>query len=978
MTTGSVLAQFTITLSQAVSEQVAVEWHTADGTALAGVDYAANKGTVIFSPSETAKTVDILVYGRAVGSEDRSFFVEMLPPVNAILGASIGECIIHVDTTGSTPVTQIIVPTGPQGPEGKSAYQTWLDLGNTGTEQDFIDSLSPSPEEIAEDVAPLIDVGDTVLTAEGTEGLSKPDETTVKAVARRVAYVGAAKIATVVLADGDNLIGQSDLTGDTVDMSSVGLYPRIMRGSIVISPQWSVEADGRLLIKGATAGDVLYVCQYDGVSTQAVLNQSKPIATASREALRRSYAELGYDLIGDFSDTGLVVDAVTDVVLWEPTGVAYAYSGILPHTIFDAESPIGNPLWVLRSDELINGTYAKDFRTIADMKAGLLAGGQLAYYGNIIGQRVEWRGYFTESDGGSNWGIVKSGAHVEDGGSIFSITPTLYVAANLKGRTLNVKKFGAKTDGSDSFTYIQAAINYAKVNKIGTLKFSSGTYIVADTPVVDFSGFGQGLNLIGDGVNETVIRQIGAGKDCLKYSATTLVEDSTIKNLTLSCSSVSGDVLNIGFGLVRCTISPRLIQENPARSVIVGNFTGGKIGVFDTVFEKAVWKLAPNSTAYGVDITCDGTIFNENKFKNLVCYNATAKQFISVKTVGAGAVWLVNNTFSDINFEVCKGGGIEYQSAKAWTFRNLSFWDAQGAYTGKLIYAKDGTSLKSVACLFENITRNGDSLAAGAYDIYIDLQNGVGNTYINCTTSSDVGPKYDLNNAPCQIIGLMYGVINGVNASVSSLDSTTTNNLFIGDNLKVYSPATAVVRTQVLKNSGTHQLSIKDNLGSEIIVATDEDGIYSYVDNKLSLGKGANRYTVVHAATGAINTSDAREKTTPKPIDASALSAWSKVEYYQFKFNDAVETKGDGARWHFGVVAQRVKEAFESEGLDAFAYGVLCYDEWPNELDEHENVVRVAGNRYGIRYDEALALEAALLRINYQRLLSRIEALESK
>ena len=27
------------------------------------------------------------------------------------------------------------------GAEGKSAYQTWLDLGNTGTEQDFIDSL---------------------------------------------------------------------------------------------------------------------------------------------------------------------------------------------------------------------------------------------------------------------------------------------------------------------------------------------------------------------------------------------------------------------------------------------------------------------------------------------------------------------------------------------------------------------------------------------------------------------------------------------------------------------------------------------------------------------------------------------------------------------------------------------------------------------------------------------------------------------
>lgn len=31
--------------------------------------------------------------------------------------------------------------TGPQGPEGKSAYQIWLDEGNIGSEQDFLDSL---------------------------------------------------------------------------------------------------------------------------------------------------------------------------------------------------------------------------------------------------------------------------------------------------------------------------------------------------------------------------------------------------------------------------------------------------------------------------------------------------------------------------------------------------------------------------------------------------------------------------------------------------------------------------------------------------------------------------------------------------------------------------------------------------------------------------------------------------------------------
>lgn len=251
MNTGSAIAQFTVTLSLAVSEQVQVEWFTSDGTAKAGVDYATNKGVVVFAPGETSKTVDILVYGRAVGTEDRSFFVEMLPPTNAILGASIGECIIHVDTSGSTPVTQIIVPTGPKGEKG--------DPGQDG--------VSPDPAEIAQEVAPLIDVGDTTLTAEGTETLGHPDATTVKFVARRVAYAAAAKIATTILADGDNLLTQADLTGDTLNFTASGLIPRVLHAGAFSEPLWSIDADGKLLIKSAAAGDELYVTQYDFTSS---------------------------------------------------------------------------------------------------------------------------------------------------------------------------------------------------------------------------------------------------------------------------------------------------------------------------------------------------------------------------------------------------------------------------------------------------------------------------------------------------------------------------------------------------------------------------------------------------------------------------------------------------------------------------------------------------------------------------------------
>lgn len=167
-------------------------------------------------------------------------------------------------------------------------------------------------------------------------------------------------------------------------------------------------------------------------------------------------------------------------------------------------------------------------------------------------------------------------------------------------------------------------------------------------------------------------------------------------------------------------------------------------------------------------------------------------------------------------------------------------------------------------------------------------------------------------------------------------------------------------------------------------------------DNIRPLGVASNRWSVVYAGTGSINTSDEREKQQIAPIDAAILRAWAKVNYAQFKFNDAVEAKADGARWHFGLIAQQVKAAFESEGLNAFEYGILCYDEWDDAyeaiyaerevpvLDEAGNatfdhqgrpifqteqydtgetkLVRSAGNRYGIRYEEALALECAFLR----------------
>lgn len=181
-------------------------------------------------------------------------------------------------------------------------------------------------------------------------------------------------------------------------------------------------------------------------------------------------------------------------------------------------------------------------------------------------------------------------------------------------------------------------------------------------------------------------------------------------------------------------------------------------------------------------------------------------------------------------------------------------------------------------------------------------------------------------------------------------------------------------------NNGTENLFTVSALGS----AQTKAAVACMTDNTSACGLPAQRWTNVYAASGSINTSDEETKTDIEPIPEAVFKAWEKVEFMQYRFKDAIQLKGDdAARLHFGVIAQRVKEAFESEGLDPFSYGLLCYDEWDDifepvmgirevevegetmyeEYDTGETrLVIAAGSRYGIRYEEALVLECAFLR----------------
>jgi hypothetical protein len=140
-------------------------------------------------------------------------------------------------------------------------------------------------------------------------------------------------------------------------------------------------------------------------------------------------------------------------------------------------------------------------------------------------------------------------------------------------------------------------------------------------------------------------------------------------------------------------------------------------------------------------------------------------------------------------------------------------------------------------------------------------------------------------------------------------------------------------------------------------------------DDAFPLGIASNRWSVVYAATGTINTSDARQKQDIELLSEAEkrVAVAIKGLIKKFRFKSAVESKGEKARIHVGVMAQEVKAAFETEGLDGFKYAILCYDEWEDQDDivngdgEIIGVGAKAGNRYGIRYEELLAFIIAAM-----------------
>lgn len=217
-------------------------------------------------------------------------------------------------------------------------------------------------------------------------------------------------------------------------------------------------------------------------------------------------------------------------------------------------------------------------------------------------------------------------------------------------------------------------------------------------------------------------------------------------------------------------------------------------------------------------------------------------------------------------------------------------------------------------------------------------------TFTYGMTVNTVGATYPLN------------ISNGTNGGMSYdllLSKVTTGSNGDGIGLAaLLNPGAGAVQAGAIRwqqvTTGKYSWVISSYNGSAVdmlVGNANSNAVYPATDNALSCGASSNRWSVVYAVTGTINTSDAATKTEIEPLSDKEKQVAIRLKglVRRFKFKDAVAKKGNGARLHVGLLAQDVESAFAAEGLKAEDYGMFCRDETPD------------GPLAGVRYEELLA-----------------------
>jgi hypothetical protein len=546
-------------------------------------------------------------------------------------------------------------------------------------------------------------------------------------------------------------------------------------------------------------------------------------------------------------------------------------------------------------------------------------------------------------------------------------------AASKMGDVVSVKDFGAVGDGvADDTAAIQAAANYCET--AGARLFgASGTYKISSTVSLNCSGDLSQMTISCPGATVSPAIQVGKTTGSLFGIRLNLILPK-VTNSSKTAPGWTGFDLSVGVDIGNLYYSQ--ITVTRVYGFGINLYVGGHT-IGNAYNNYTIWQLLDGKVNCKIGARSVSAWSNEN---NYYCgaFSRSSSEGTSPIT-GAYSVWFDgitgtqpnNNVFykpsvetdsdefqfnfenSNDNliisprFEVTGGGRIRFNSTSAGATSGNTFLNGYNTVAPTVTFAGSSSPLNKYYG-----TRTGDALEF----------TGNGIAIVNNTSSGVANPH-------------IQGFAPGQRALSKSASSTDWTYRLFSDGMQFKQSADSFARIAANSASSANILlgggsAAPDRgigiSGTGVLVLntpTSSGVVRNNANNATSLGNASFLWSEVFAGTPTINTSDGRSKVDVASLsDAERRVAQSvKGIVRKFRYADAVEKKGDGARIHVGVVAQDVIAAFAAEGLDAMRYGMVCYDEWPAEIDENGTVVVEAGNRYGVRYSELLAFIIAAI-----------------
>ena len=239
------------------------------------------------------------------------------------------------------------------------------------------------------------------------------------------------------------------------------------------------------------------------------------------------------------------------------------------------------------------------------------------------------------------------------------------------------------------------------------------------------------------------------------------------------------------------------------------------------------------------------------------------------------------------------------------------------------------------------------------------------------------------------------------NGTITRVTNNVTKNIAMAEDYVPRSGGAVINGTRISRDVDNSELSLDGGTGWEhgstiAIYGKDQVGRNGCILLATNNGSMSPQMWVYPNGTWTWDgqacqiTSDQRYKQQISNIDDKLLDAWKDVAPVQFKYNDAVDEKGDKARLHTGYVVQQIAEACQNHDVDIDNYGLYCHEVYPERTEEvtitnedgttskETKVIEEASEHYSLRYTEALIVECAFLRREVERLTERVTKLESR